>query len=242
MVNAQTVTCALTKKRVPLDEASPIEIIRPGILELIKKKYPKFPETGYIARSAMRPYREEYIKQMLAAEQGELSKLDKEVVKSLVHHETISKNVDKQFDRKATVGEHVADKVAEFGGSWRFIGVFALILAVWIGVNSYILLARPFDPYPFILLNLILSCLAAIQAPVIMMSQNRKEAKDRMRAENDYKVNLKAELEIRILHEKIDNLIQHQWSRLMEIQQLQLDMMEEGYAGRAKTRRQKKKK
>jgi len=102
-----------------------------------------------------------------------------------------------------------------------------VILVVWIIVNSVVLLSKTFDPYPFILLNLILSCIAAIQAPIIMMSQNRQEAKDRIRSENDYKVNLKAEIEIRTLHEKIDHLLLDQWSRMMQIQQVQLDMLEE---------------
>jgi uncharacterized membrane protein len=115
--------------------------------------------------------------------------------------------------------------VAEFGGSWTFILSFFFVLLLWIGVNAA-LLARPFDPYPFILLNLVLSCLAAIQAPIIMMSQNRQEDKDRMRSENDYRTNLKAELEIRHLHEKMDYLVLHQWQRLLEIQELQLELME----------------
>jgi len=102
-----------------------------------------------------------------------------------------------------------------------------LVLAAWIGINSVATLRGPFDPYPYILLNLILSCLAAIQAPIIMMSQNRIEARDRLRSENDYQVNLKAELEIRHLHEKLDVLLKHQWQKLLEIQQIQMDFMKE---------------
>jgi len=98
---------------------------------------------------------------------------------------------------------------------------------IWIALNSVLLLRRPFDPYPFILLNLVLSCLAAIQAPVIMMSQNRQESKDRLRSQHDYRVNLKAELEIRQLHDKIDHLLSHQWERLVEIQQIQIDLLSE---------------
>ena len=114
-----------------------------------------------------------------------------------------------------------------FGGSWRFIGSFAGILFAWIGINLSSLFRQPFDPFPFILLNLILSCLAAVQAPLIMMSQRRQEEKDRLRSRNDYRVNLKAELEIRLLHEKLDHLLLKQWERLAEIQQVQLDIMEE---------------
>jgi uncharacterized membrane protein len=121
----------------------------------------------------------------------------------------------------------MADKLADFGGSWRFISIFGGILFLWIVINSVLMIWKPFDPYPFIFLNLILSCLAAIQAPIIMMSQNRQEARDRLHAEQDYRINLKAELEIRHLHEKIDHLLMNQWQRLMEIQQIQMELMDE---------------
>ena len=134
--------------------------------------------------------------------------------------------VNTQFDQQLTLGERVADRVASFGGSWRFIGLFAAVLIIWMLVNSAVL-QQPFDPFPFILLNLVLSCLAAIQAPVIMMSQNRQEERDRMRAENDYLVNLKAELEIRMLMLKVDSLLHHQWQRLLDIQEVQTELLEE---------------
>jgi uncharacterized membrane protein len=119
----------------------------------------------------------------------------------------------------------LSDKMADFGGSWGFILSFAAVLTIWITINLFI--KTPFDPFPFILLNLFLSCIAAIQAPIIMMSQNRQEHRDRLRAEEDYKVNLKAELEIRALIAKIDQLRQHQWRRLLELQHIQLDLMNE---------------
>lgn len=105
-----------------------------------------------------------------------------------------------------TLGERIADRVAEFGGSWTFIITFLSFMLVWISVNTMQLLKSAFDPYPFILLNLLLSCLAALQAPVIMMSQNRQEAKDRERAKQDFEINQKAEAEIRTLHHKLDHL------------------------------------
>jgi uncharacterized membrane protein len=117
--------------------------------------------------------------------------------------------------------------IADFGGSWRFIIIFGVVLFLWVVLNSISLFWKPYDPYPFIFLNLILSCLAAIQAPIIMMSQNRQETKDRLRADHDYRVNLKAELEIRSLHEKLDHLLVHQWQRLLEIQGIQMELMEE---------------
>ena len=135
-----------------------------------------------------------------------------------------------EFAEHMTFGQRVADKVAQFGGSWTFIGTFLLTMVLWMILNGQ--LKKPFDPYPFILLNLCLSCVAALQAPVIMMSQNRQEAKDRLRAENDYKVNLKAELEIRHLHEKLDHQLQRQWERLAELQRMQLELLEEIVADR----------
>ena len=125
------------------------------------------------------------------------------------------------------LGEKLSDHLASFGGSWTFIIIFFVVLIVWMAFNAVIIEQERFDPYPYILLNLVLSCLAAIQAPIIMMSQKRQEAKDRLRSENDFRVNLKAELEIRHLHEKIDHILTRQWERLAEIQQIQLEMMQD---------------
>jgi len=221
------VECQITKKMIPVSDAVPAIAVRPGIVKLIRKKYPFWSSEGYVSRDLIKEFRKEYLENAIESEKGDLSRLDKEVVKSMSDHELLVENINQQFDRKLTRGERMADKVAEFGGSWRFIMIFALVLAAWVVLNAVILVHKPLDPFPFLLLNIMLSCLAAIQAPVIMMSQNRKEAKDRLRAEYDYKVNLKAELEIRTLHEKIDNLTQRQWQRLLEIQQVQMDMMDE---------------
>ena len=139
----------------------------------------------------------------------------------------LSEDTTEVFDRQLTIGERVADRIADFAGSWTFIILFFVVLLVWIAINSIILLSKPFDPYPFILLNLVLSCIAAIQAPVIIMSQNRQEARDRLQAQHDYQVNLKAELEIQNLHEKMDHLLINQGQRLLEIQNIQVELMEE---------------
>jgi uncharacterized membrane protein len=227
MASEKSVICEVTGKKIPLSEAQPIAILRPNLLQLIRKRYPKVSANGYISKDSLKKFREEYIQGVLETEKGEVSRLDKEVIKSMVDHESLVKRIDARFGKKTTFGERTADKVAEFGGSWKFIGIFASVLILWVVINTLILINRPVDPYPFLLLNIMLSCLAAIQAPVIMMSQNRKETKDRIRAENDYKINLKAELEIRTLHEKLDNLVQHQWQRLLEIQQMQVEIMEE---------------
>ena len=167
------------------------------------------------------------MRSLLEAEKGELTALEKEVLESLSQQEILSRNPEEELKSASTMGQRLADRIAAVGGSWRFITMFAIVLFVWIVINTIVLVARPFDPYPFILLNLILSCLAAIQAPVIMMSQNRQEARDRLNAMRDYQVNLKAELEIRHLHQKLDHLLTHQWERLVEIQEIQMELINE---------------
>ncbi|HML29002.1 MAG TPA: DUF1003 domain-containing protein, partial [Hyphomicrobium sp.] len=157
---------------------------------------------------------------------GDVSEIEKQVAESLATHETLAENVEEEFSTDRTLGERLSDILAEFGGSWSFLIVFSSFLAIWMMYNTY-RAGAAFDPYPYILLNLILSTIAAVQAPIIMMSQKRQEAKDRLRSLNDYRVNLKAELEIRHLHEKIDHLINKQWQRLAEIQSLQLDKLAE---------------
>jgi uncharacterized membrane protein len=208
-------------------EVLPADLVRPAVVETIRRRYPDWSPSGFICWPDLRQLRRQYVEDIMAEEKGQLSDLEHEVVRSLEEHELIAKNINVEFDQELTVGERVADHVAEFGGSWKFIILFGTVLAAWIVVNTLTLLARPFDPYPYILLNLVLSCIAAIQAPVIMMSQNRQETKDRLRAEHDYQVNLKAELEIRHLNGKMDLLLTHQWDRLLQLQQIQLDLMEE---------------
>ena len=168
----------------------------------------------------------------MAEEKGELSQLERSVVESLARHETLPRTSGPSSSGSCSVGERLADHIADFGGSWTFISLFGgFMLVLDRDQHDASCSTRPFDPYPFILLNLMLSCLAAVQAPIIMMSQNRQEARDRLRSENDYRVNLKAELEIRQLHEKLDHLLQHQWERLVEIQRVQLELMNELTAG-----------
>ena len=203
------------------------EMVRGPVIELIQKQHPDWSSKNLICLSCLNRFRVEYVQDVLEAEKGELSGLEEELVRSMKEQELLSKNINVEFDQQLTIGERSADKVAEFGGSWRFIFVFTIILVLWIAINSIRLFLKPFDPYPYILLNLVLSCLAAIQAPFIMMSQNRLEAKDRLRAEHDYQINLKAELEIRHINAKIDQLLTHQWQRLLKIQQIQVELMEE---------------
>jgi uncharacterized membrane protein len=203
------------------------ELVRPPIVELIRKTCPEWGPEQPICFSCMSRSRTEYVARVLEEQQGDFSRLSAETLRSLREQEALAIDVNERFDSQLTYGERLADKVAEFGGSWGFISGFGVILVAWITINTVALLRHPFDPYPYILLNLVLSCLAALQAPVIMMSQNRQAAKDRLHAEHDYQVNLKAELEIRQLHWKLDQLLTDQWQKLLQIQQIQTDLMEE---------------
>jgi len=218
--------CQVCGEKRPLAELTPAEGVRPSLVEVIRKDFPGWSAEGHICTPDLSKYRKIYLRGLLEEELGELTALDQEVIDSLHQHELLSSNISAEFDRRLTFGERLADKLAEFGGSWTLIISFGVVLVFWIILNAVVLVSRAFDPYPFILLNLVLSCLAALQAPVIMMSQNRVEARDRLRAENDYKVNLKAELEIRHLHEKLDHLLRQQWNRFFEIQQIQIELLE----------------
>ena len=227
-------TCAVCGKSFSPRNLISGELIRKEIAAEILKSCPQWSSESYICRPDLNEFRGKYVHSLLESEKGELSSLEQEVVRSLREHELVSEDIESQFEQKWTFGERMADRIAKFGGSWAFLISFAFFLMIWIGVNSIVLVTRPLDPYPYIFLNLILSCLAAVQAPIIMMSQNRQEAKDRIRSQHDYQVNLKAELEIRQLHEKLDHLLSHQWDRLVQIQELQLELL--GDLGAKKSR------
>ncbi len=161
-------------------------------------------------------------KKLIAQIEG-LDERERAVVAALLSQNTIARDVHQEYSGQLTFGERVADQVATFGGSWKFLGLFLGSMAVWIGMN--LLEASPFDPYPFILLNLVLSCLAAMQAPVIMMSQNRQSSRDRLDARHDYEINLKAEMEVMGLHAKVDELRDRQWAELVLLQERQLTLL-----------------
>jgi uncharacterized membrane protein len=194
-------------------------------MDEIINEHPDFNENSLLSTEELNHYRNLYIQNTLAKELGTLTDLEKQVVDTMQNNQLITDKLNAGKQEKLTRGQKLADRVANFGGSWKFILIFCSFLICWMIVNVIILSTKAFDPYPFILLNLILSCIAALQAPVIMMSQNRQEEKDRERAKNDYMINLKSEMEIRLLHEKIDHLIVNQQEKLMEIQQVQVDMM-----------------
>lgn len=220
------VNCIVTGNEYPLEHAVPLAALDSNMQTFLKERYPNSGKDSYIGEDQLISVKKEYLNELLARELGELDALEREVINSISENRLLSEKIEDTIDEKLTTGDRIADRIAEFGGSWTFIISFFAFILMWMVINIYLLTNKAFDPYPFILLNLILSCLAAIQAPIIMMSQNRQEAKDRMRSEHDYKINLKAELEIQLLHKKIDHLLIHQSKRLMEIQRIQTEMTE----------------
>ena len=217
----------ISGKEFPDSERVLGKTIRKSIFDLILKDHPQFTRDNSVSLSELNQYREKYIEQFLSNQIGDLSEFEQTVLTSLKDHSTLTDKIDTDEMEGLTFGQRVADHVADFGGSWTFIILFGVFLLLWMSVNVIWLANRAFDPYPFILLNLILSTLAAIQAPVIMMSQNRQETKDRDRGKKDYMVNLKSELEIRMLHEKLDHLIINQQQEVLEIHRVQIGMMKD---------------
>ncbi len=218
--------CDICGKPFPTSQLISGHGIRHEIERLIVKDHPTWNDNSLICLDDFNIYRAKYISGLIEDEEGSVETLKDVIVKSIIQNEFITVDTN-SADVPSKLGDRISDKVASFGGSWKFIISFSLILIVWIIINSLVLLFKPFDPFPFILLNLILSCVAAMQAPIIMMSQNRQEKKDRIRSENDYKINLKAEIEIRTLHEKVDHLLLDQWSKMMRIQEMQIEILEE---------------
>lgn len=219
-------TSDISGKKYPENEKIQLMLVRINILDFIKAEHPGIDETKYISLEELDEYRQRYIEASLKNEFTNLSSLEKEVIEKIKNNDIISA-YQEDYNDHLTIGQKIADKVASFGGSWKFIISFLVFIIFWIIFNTIAIFFKIFDPYPFILLNLFLSCLAAFQAPVIMMSQNRQEFKDRQRAKEDYKVNLKSEMEIQILHEKIDHLLLVQQQKLFEIQNIQIDMLKE---------------
>jgi uncharacterized membrane protein len=223
----KTAVCEVCGQTKPSGEVFPLAIVNESVFKMIQRDYPDAHREGWICSADLNSYRMEYIRAALEEEKGELTALEEEVVRSIREQETVSKDIHKEYEGRLTVGQRMADRIAAYGGSWKFILTFVGVIFCWIVLNTLFLMHGPFDPYPFILLNLILSCLAALQAPVIMMSQNRQDAKDRLRSEHDYRVNLKAELEVRYLHQKLDHFLKKEWQTLLEIQEVQIDLMKE---------------
>jgi uncharacterized membrane protein len=218
---------AISNREIKKSEAIQGRDLREGLFNFIQEEHPGFGLDSFISLEELNKYSRHFMTALISEEKGELVMLDRNVMEAIKNNSILSENIQDEIEGNLTVGQRMADRIASFGGSWTFIIVFFSFIMIWMSINIWWLHAKPFDPYPFILLNLILSCLAAIQAPIIMMSQNRQEQKDRQRGEHDYKINLKAELEIKLLSEKIDHLLVHQSKKLLEIQELQTDYLED---------------
>ena len=221
---SRRIASAISGKRYRKRDLVRLHALRPALAEFIRRDFPGLAPEAMISVRELARYRMRYTEDLLQQEHGEFSELDRQVAESIAKQDTIAENTEEEFEEHRTFGDKVSDHLASFGGSWSFLISFGVVLVLWMTINV-VAGTHAYDPYPFILLNLCLSCIAAVQAPIIMMSQKRQEVKDRLRADNDYRVNLKAELEIRHLHEKLDYLVSRQWQRLAEIQQIQMEMM-----------------
>lgn len=204
----------------------PVDAISPGLAEELDRLHPGWREGRAICRAHVTEARRAHIQSLLKRDREDITTLDAQVADSIAQGRSIVAELGGDGGAHRRLGDRVADRVAGFGGSWTFILGFTGFLVFWIILNT-LLATRAVDPFPFILLNLMLSCVAALQAPFIMMSQQRQEAKDRERAENDYLVNLKAEIEIRLLHEKMDHMLLQQLEHMAELQSLIIDDSED---------------
>lgn len=214
----------ISRQEFSMAERIKASTLRPELIGFIRKSHPDFSHSSQLALGELNRFRELFIAHCISHDTGKWSQWEETVINAIANKSILTDQLQSDADGRS-FGQRIADNIASFGGSWFFILSFLGFLCIWIVLNAWWLGQHTFDPFPFILLNLILSCVAAIQAPVIMMSQNRQEEKDRERAKKDYMINLKSELEIRLLHEKLDHLILHQQHDLLEIQKQQVEMM-----------------
>lgn len=219
--------CSVCHKNFKFEHCTPYGLVNEKLASFIEKESLDFKEGSYICHEDLSSLRMLHLRKSVEAEIGEISQLENEVLESLKEQEILSENINSDFNSSFSFADRLSDQMASFGGSWTFIMFFGSVLFFWVGLNSLAFFTVAFDPYPFIFLNLILSCLAALQAPIIMMSQNRQSAKDRIQAEHDYKINLKAELEIRHIKSKLDQIASHQWRRIVEIEEAQVEILNE---------------
>ncbi|MEO6026582.1 MAG: DUF1003 domain-containing protein [Candidatus Binatia bacterium] len=225
--------CALCARYGRRHEFVPAAAVRHQVAAHIAEKFPDtWTGAGFICRTCLNAERGDYVVWRIEQERGSLSAVEADVARKAGESLVLAEHLDEEFARNTTYGQRAADATARIGGSWSFVISFGVVLAIWIVINSFVLAGRAFDPYPYILLNLALSCLAALQAPIIMMAQNRQTARDRAQADQDFRVNLHAEIAILNLHEKVDHLLHAQWERLIELQQIQIDLIEEIAEGR----------
>lgn len=232
-MESNEVTCAVCGEKTSDSRWTPLGKTAPDVNQLILLQNRDLHAESPICDECHNRARIAIVQSDLEKSIGELSQLDEEVLTSMERQTVLTSNLNEELKESLTFGQRVSDKVAAFGGSWTFIGTFLVMMMIWMAFNSLGGGRDHFDPYPFILLNLVLSCVAALQAPIIMMSQNRQEVKDRLRAEADYRTNLKAELEIRQVQEKLDFLQTKQIRQLMELQRVQMEMLSELRSGKS---------
>ncbi|GAB6093407.1 DUF1003 domain-containing protein [Furfurilactobacillus curtus] len=223
--NGGSVHCLVDQKSFDLVDGVFLEDLDGSLKALIRQDFPKATNQDFICSEHLVHYRLLKMDQMIAKDYRQNHKLNQKLTRVLAKDTYQAIDVREQLEHSLTVGQRVADAVAHFGGSWPFIISFITVMIGWIVINSLHLFGVHFDPYPFILLNLFLSMVAAIQAPLIMMSQNRAAEYDRLQSINDYHVNLKSEEEIRVLHSKVDHLIQQDQPNLLAIQKIQTEML-----------------
>jgi uncharacterized membrane protein len=219
-----TTLCQVCKREKRPDEVMPAELVGEPLVELIRLRCPNWSSAGFICLPDLNRLRMEYVEDVIEKEKGELSSLDEQVLQSIAEQTLLTENINLQFDHRRTLWDRGAEKAAEFFGSWGFLLSFGIVLVLWLAINGAQMLGHWFDPYPFDLLKLGLATVAAIQAPTILMTQNRQKAKDRLRAEQEYRVSLKAEMEIRHLNAKMDVLLTRWWPRLRTIERMQLEL------------------
>jgi len=220
-------TCQICRRNYRRSDILPATAVHGALCDYLEKHHPDWSEVGYICLEDLNRLRREYITEALVTETREIESLERTFREGLVEIDALERRLNAEFIEKQTFWNRLADRIAAFGGSWPFMITLTVTIAFWVIINTARLLTPHFDPYPYILLNLVISGLAAIEAPLILMSQSRQDAKDRQRAKQDLRTNLRAEIEIRNLNNKIDQLLTHQWQRLLEIQQMQMEMMEE---------------
>ncbi|MFZ0005413.1 MAG: DUF1003 domain-containing protein [Methanoregula sp.] len=227
MADQETFPCRICGGQKRKDDLVPAERIPASIVECITKEYPEWSPEGYICQADLDRFMIQYARDVVEQEKNSYVSLEGTINGNIRVEDHLPKNDNVEYEKTMTFGERVSDALAGFAGSWTFLLVFAGLLFLWVCLNSYILIARPFDPYPYILLNLVLSVLAAVQAPVIIMSQNRQEVRDRLHAERDFQVSIHTDAEIHRLHKKIDFLMTNQGQKILEIQNIQLELIEE---------------
>ena len=224
----KTVVCQICKQTKKIKEVIPADMVRLSMAAVIKESHPNFDNDGFICKSDLSEFRAKYVEKLFDKESGELSDVEKRVVENIKDQDIITKNLHDQCTTELSFWDRASDVIASFGGSWRFIGYFFSFMALWMIANGILFVYnKSWDPYPYILLNLILSCIASVQAPLIIMSQRRMEERDRTRAESEYQINLKAEIGVRNLNEKMDHMLFKQWEKTMELQKIMFELMKE---------------